>query len=96
MVREDLFEKRVAYKSHVGKLYGFGTAESNNVSLDTVLLCDLVVELIEEVKGLRAELKTIEPKINVDIDVEKFSKALAEQLQTKVESTKTTTTKATK
>ena len=59
MIREDLFEKRVAYKSHVGKLYGFGTAESNNVSLDTVLLCDLVVELIEEVKGLREELKTV-------------------------------------
>lgn len=59
MIREDLFEKRVAYKSHVGKLYGFGTAESNNVSLDTVLLCDLVVELIEEVKGLREELKIV-------------------------------------
>ena len=59
MIRENLFEKRVAYKSHVGKLYGFGTAESNNVSLDTVLLCDLVVELIEEVKGLREELKIV-------------------------------------
>ena len=66
MIREDLFEKRVAYKSYVGKLYGFGTAESNNVSLDTVLLCDLVVELIEEVKGLREELKVVKteaPKV---------------------------------
>ena len=63
MIREDLFEKRVAYKSHVGKLYGFGTAESNNVSLDTVLLCDLVVELIEEVKGLREELKIVKTEV---------------------------------
>ena len=66
MVNEKLFEKRNEYTKYFGQIYGYGTPEATSAKVDTVVLCDLMFELLEEVKALREEVKatktTEEPK----------------------------------
>lgn len=75
MVKENLFEKRKEYKSHIGKLFGYGTAEANGVNVDTVILCDLIIELLEEVKGLREEIKVVKAEAPKATEEAKAQKA---------------------
>lgn len=77
MIREDLFEKRKEYKSHIGKAFGYGTAEANSVNVDTVILCDLIIELLEEVKGLREEIKVVKAEAPKVTEETKATKAPA-------------------
>ena len=50
-------ELRNKYKDQYGKELGYNSPEFNKIDLDTLVLADLIMSLLEEVKGLREDLK---------------------------------------
>ena len=50
-------ELRNKYKDQYGKELGYNSPEFNKIDLDTLVLADLMMSLLDEVKGLREDLK---------------------------------------
>lgn len=62
--KEKLVQYRDEFRTHYGKKLGFNTTEFAKLDFDVMVSSAINLEMLEEIKGLRADLAKVEvPKV---------------------------------
>lgn len=62
--KEKLVQYRDDFRTHYGKKLGFNTTEFHNLDFDVMVSSAIALEMLDEIKGLRADLAKVEaPKV---------------------------------
>lgn len=61
----DILELRNKYTTKYGKEKGYGSPEFNKIDFDALVQSELILALLDEVKGLREDIKAIKGEATV-------------------------------